>query len=306
MKKNEHLIDIIGVPTDLGANIRGACMGPAALRVAELSKKLESIGHKVQDLGDIPVPIRDALTEEQKKNKRLKPLTDICEDLCVQVEKSLDSGNTPLVLGGDHTLAIGSVSGVSRHYKKQGKKLGVIWVDAHSDVNNPESSDTGNLHGMPLGCLFGVGYDCLTNIGGDFKKVVPNNTVLIGIRCIDKKEAEILKESGIRYYTMRDLDEKGMAKIMDESIEHLKKEVDVIHVSFDIDAIDPHYAPGVSTPVTGGISFREAHLLLERVAETGKLCSMDLVELNPFRDQGAITANFSVDLVLSAFGKSIV
>lgn len=307
MVKKSYTIDIIGVPSDLGANMRGSCMGPAALRIAGLSRKLTKVGgHKVSDLGDISVPIRDSLTEQQQEKKRLLPLQNICTDLCDKTYNSLKEGNSPLIIGGDHSLAIGSISGISKYYREQNKRLGVVWVDAHSDINTPESSETGNIHGMPVSALLGKGYKELSAIGGDFAKLQPENIVLVGIRSIDSVEAKILEESGVLYFTMRDIDEKGMTKIMDEALLHLEKSSDVIHVSFDIDGVDPHYAPGVSTPVTGGISFRESHLLLERVSETGKLCSMDLVELNPYTDQQAKTAQFSVDLVLSAFGKSII
>lgn len=299
-------IDIIGLPSDLGANRRGSNMGPASLRIAELVPKLKGLGYAVNDLGDIDVPIRDALSAADQEKKRLAPLGRICADLAEVTYNSLSNGHKSLAIGGDHTLAAGSVSGVSRYFRDQGKKLGIIWADAHADMNSPQTSETGNIHGMPLCALLGNGYPELTNIGGDFTKLRPEHTFLIGIRSVDPAEIGNLKESGIRYYTMRDIDERGMPAIMDEVIAVLAKECDGIHVSFDIDGVDPIFAPGVSTPVHGGFNFREAHLLLERTAETGKLCSMDLVELNPYTDHGHQTAEFAVDIALSAFGSSIL
>jgi arginase len=221
-------------------------------------------------------------------------------------QSSLDQGHTPIVLGGDHSIAIGTVSGVAAHFRSKGQKLGLIWVDAHADVNTPQSSPSGNIHGMPLAVILGSGHDALVKLGGERIRIAPKNIALIGIRMIDMIEKEILRSSGISYFTMRDIDEKGMTWVMEQAIAAASDGTDAIHVSFDLDAIDPVYAPGVSTPVTGGLSFREAHLALEKAYESGRLASIEFAELNPSNDIRSQTATLCVDLIQSALGKSIV
>jgi len=302
----KQTIDINGVPSDLGANIRGANIGPAAVRIAGLVNKISSLGWKVSDHGDIPVPVRDSLPLEVKQEKYLQPIIDICTEVCEKTYQSVSSGGIPLLIGGDHSVVVGSISGVCKHYKKHQQEVGLIWVDAHADLNTPKSSESGNIHGMPLATVLGDGHPALTNIGYEGQKIKPENVALIAIRNIDHVEKQLVKESGVNYYTMRDIDEQGMSKVMRKAIEATTKNTDALHLSFDIDGIDPIFAPGVSTPVPGGLSFREAHLLLEMIAETGQLASLDFVELNPFTDQGPTSANLSVDLILSALGKSIV
>lgn len=305
MQKNrERAIEIIGVPSDLGANLRGANMGPASLRIANLKVKIEQQGFEVIDLGDLRVPIRESLSPEYQREHYLTPISEICRDLSHITEGILDRGHMPLVIGGDHSIAMGSVSGVLRHFGKKQQELGLIWVDAHADINTPDTSPSGNIHGMPLATLIGRGHSILTSISD--RKLRPQNTSLIGIRNIDDEEKRILRESGIKYFTMRDIDEKGMFNVMREAIAHSTAGTAGLHVSFDIDGIDPRYAPGVSTPVSGGLTLREAHLCLEMVAETQKLVSMEFVELNPINDLGAQSAHVTVDLILSALGKSIV
>lgn len=305
MQKNrERAIEIIGVPSDLGANLRGANMGPASLRIANLKVKIEQQGFDVIDLGDLRVPIRESLSPELQRENYLTPIAEICRDLSMITEGILDRGHMPLVIGGDHSIAMGSVSGVLRHYGKKQADIGMIWVDAHADINTPGTSPSGNIHGMPLATLIGKGHEILTAISE--RKLRPQNTSLIGIRNIDDEEKRILRESGIKYFTMRDIDEKGMFTVMREALAHSSAGTAGIHVSFDIDGIDPRYAPGVSTPVSGGLTLREAHLCLEMVAETQKLVSMEFVELNPINDLGAQSAHVTVDLILSALGKSIV
>ena len=308
MNKNAQnkTVGIVGVPSDLGANIRGANMGPAAIRIAGLKKNIEQIGYKCTDWGDLQIPVRDALPQEIIDQQFLGPITDLCGELEQKTYDLMSKEQIPLTIGGDHSIAIGSVSGVSRFFKEQNQDMGLIWVDAHADINTPDSSESGNIHGMPLATLLNHGHSNLTSIGFPGLKVNPKKVALIGIRTIDAIEKEILRTSGISYYTMRDLDERGMSAVMNEAIEITGNGSAGIHLSFDIDGIDPLYAPGVSTPVTGGLSFREAHLLLEILAESGKLCSMDFVELNPFTDKGPKSAHLTVDLILSALGKSIV
>jgi arginase len=297
-------IEIIGVPSDLGANIRGANMGPASLRIANLKTKVEQQGFGVIDLGDVHVPIRESLPPEIQNEKYLTPIKELCETLASMTEAILDRQHLPLIIGGDHSVAIGSVSGVLRHFHQKGQHVGLVWIDAHADLNTPSTSPSGNIHGMPLAVLIGQGHPVLTAIST--AKLRPQNCVLIGIRNIDDEEKRILRQSNIKYYTMRDIDEKGMFTVMREAMAHASEGTAGIHVSFDIDGIDPRYAPGVSTPVSGGLTLREAHLAMEMLAETQKVVSIEFVELNPFMDVGAQSANVTVDLLLSVLGKSIV
>lgn len=299
-------VRVIGVPSDLGANIRGANVGPSAIRIAGLHEKINVLGFKIEDAGDITVPIRETLPESAVREKYLTTITDVCDVLRMEVETSLDRDLLPIVIGGDHSIAMGTISGTASHYRKKKQNIGLIWVDAHADMNTPASSPTGNIHGMPLSASLGKGIPQLVELGGFAGKLRPENVALVGIRTLDHEEKRICRESGIRYFTMREIDERGMAAVMKEAIAVATKDTAGIHVSFDIDAVDPLYAPGVSTPVTGGLSYREAHLALEMIADTGKLTSMEFVELNPMRDVAHKTAELLVELVQSALGKSIV
>ena len=299
-------VEIIGVPSDLGANIQGANMGPAAIRIAGLKKKIQELGYAEIDRGDIPVPVRDQLPIDVAEAKYLQPIKEICERVAHQTKQVLEAGNIPVVIGGDHSIAIGTISGTSCFFRAKQQKMGLIWIDAHADINTPDSSPSGNIHGMPLSVVLGQGHPDLLNIGGPGSKVEPGNVALIAIRTIDALERDQLKRSGITYFTMRDIDEKGLAKVMQESIAVVSKGTAGIHVSFDIDGVDPLYAPGVSTPCTGGLSLRDAHLIMEMAFETGRLTSMEIVEVNPAHDQGSQTAILAVELILSGLGKSIV
>lgn len=304
--KRPSSVEIIGVPLDLGANIRGANMGPAAIRIAGLQKKLEEIGCEYHDIGDLPVPVRETLTPEQKEDKHLKIIAELCTRLAECTQRSLEKGRLPITIGGDHSLAIGSISGIANYHQKKEESLGVIWFDAHADINTPQSSPSGNIHGMPLATLLGNGHPDLTAIGNSGPKVNPAHCVLVGIRSIDGAERNICKESGVRYYTMREIDERGMHTVMQEAIAIASKATGGIHVSFDLDGVDPGAAPGVSTPVTGGLSYREAHLALEMIADTRSLRGVDMVELNPSTDINHKTANLAVELIQSALGKAII
>jgi len=299
-------VQIIGVPIDLGANIRGANMGPAAIRIAGLRKKLRSLDIKVEDSGDLHVPIRETISQEDAALKYLPQIAKVCEDLELAVFTALKNGVIPIVIGGDHCIAAGSVSGSARFLKESNQSLGLIWIDAHADLNTPGSSPSGNIHGMPLSAIMGDGHDQLVNVGGFAKKVKPENTVLIGIRDIDGEEKEICRNSGIRYFTMREIDERGMVSVMKEAIEVASNGTAGIHLSVDLDGIDPLYAPGVSTPVTGGLSYRETHLALEMLADTQSLTTIEIVELNPINDEGHRSAKLAVELIQSALGKAIV
>lgn len=299
-------VQIIGVPLDLGANMRGANMGPSAIRIADLHQKIGVLGFQVSDLGDIPVPIRDTLPADSHRNRFLREIQKVCEDLQQKVYATLREDKVPIVLGGDHSIAIGTISGTSRFHKEKNEKVGLIWVDAHADMNTPSSSPSGNVHGMPLSIILGNGHPALVDIGYPGAKIRPENIALVGIRTLDGAEKEICRKSGIRYFTMREIDERGMHAVMKEAVAVATKGTSAIHLSFDIDGIDPLYAPGVSTPVTGGVSYREAHLALEMIADTGLLKSMEFVELNPMTDLAHKTAQLCVELVQSALGKSIV
>jgi arginase len=299
-------VQIIGVPLDLGANMRGANMGPSAIRIAELHQKIGVLGYQVADLGDIPVPIRDTLPADSHRARFLREIRQVCEDVQQHVYQTLKDDKLPIILGGDHSIAIGSISGTSRFHKERNEKVGLVWVDAHADMNTPTSSPSGNVHGMPLSIVLGNGHPALVDLGYPGAKISADNVALIGIRTLDGAEKEICRKSGIRYFTMREIDERGMHTVMKEAIAVASKGTSAIHLSFDIDGIDPLYAPGVSTPVTGGLSYREAHLALEMIADTGLLRSMEFVELNPMTDLVHKTAQLTVELVQSALGKSIV
>jgi arginase len=303
MKKT---IEIIGVPSDLGANLRGANIGPAALRICGLKEAIEGLGYPVIDSGDISVPVRETLKPESVNQKFLKEIVEVCSRLKEKVGGSLKASRLPIVIGGDHSLAIGSLSGVSEHFESEKSKFGLIWIDAHADMNTPQTSPSFNIHGMPFSVLLGNGYPELVGLGGKKQKLASENVALVGIRILDPKEKEVLKACGVRYFTMRQIDEKGMFSVMKEAIEIASRGTKGIHVSFDLDVIDPSYAPGVSWPYRGGLSYREAHLAMEMVADTGLLSSLDFVELNPFTDEQNRTAKLTVELIQSALGKSIV
>lgn len=306
MATHKRIVEIIGVPLDLGANIRGANIGPSAIRIAGLKQKLLNLDHKVIDAGDLAVPVRESLPNSEYDTKFLGSIRHVCMNLAEKVEASLQKNHFPLIIGGDHCVAIGTIAGASHYFRQKNQELGLIWIDAHADVNDPASSPTGNIHGMPLAVALGHGHKKLTAIGGPKPKIKPENVALIGIRNIDGKEKEMLRKSGIRYYTMREIDERGMFKVMKEAIALVTKNTGGVHLSFDIDGVDPLYAPGVSTPETGGLSLREAHLALEMLADTRKLCSAEFVELNPIMDQAHKSALLTVELTQSALGKSIV
>lgn len=299
-------VTVIGVPSDLGANMRGANIGPSAIRIAGLHEKLRMLGCTVDERGDIPVPLREMLSDAEVSSKHRTSILQICEKLSDEVYSALKRGSKPIVLGGDHSIGMGSIAGASRFTREQNGSMGLIWIDAHADMNTPQSTHTGNIHGMPLSVVLGLGYPDLINLNGFSPKVQPQNVALVGIRTLDSEEKDICRRSGVRYFTMREIDERGMHSVMKEAIQVATTGTTGFHVSFDIDGIDPLYAPGVSTPVTGGISYREAHLILEMMADTGKLLSMEFVELNPMCDIEHKTARLVVDLIQSALGKSIV
>ena len=300
-------IRVIGVPLDLGASRRGVDMGPSAVRVAGLERRLEALGHQVTDGGNIRVEIAETQAAGSENAHYLKEITDTCTHLAEAVAKTLEEGMTPLVLGGDHSLAAGSISGVAEFHRRRNEKIGVIWMDAHTDINTPESSPSGNVHGMPLAALRGLGPEALANIYGYQPKIAAENTVLIGVRSIDAAERENLRRAGVtEVYTMRDIDERGMRTVMEEALRAAGRGTAGYHVSLDMDWIDPEDAPGVGTPVRGGATYREAHLAMEIIADHGRLLSFEIVEVNPVIDEHNRTADLAVELACSTFGKKIL
>lgn len=299
-------IAILGAPLDLGAGRRGVDMGPSALRLAGLNAKLESLGYTVEDLGNVAVAQQESTPAGRENAKYLHQIAKTCESLAAKVEAILKDGKFPLVLGGDHSVAAGSVSGISHHFRQKRDNVGLIWIDAHADMNTPESSPSGNVHGMPLACCIGRGPKELTRIFDYEPKVEPRNVVLVGLRDVDRREREVVHESGVTAFTMRDIDERGLRTVMEEAIAHACDGTAGFHLSLDMDAVDPDEAPGVGTPVRGGMTYREAHLAMETVCDCGSMLSMEVVEVNPVLDEANRTALLGVELVLSAMGKRIL
>ncbi len=298
-------VRLIGVPMDLGAGRRGVDMGPSAVRYAGLASQVRALGFTFADGGDISVPIPE-IRAPGKGPRYLKEIHRACDRLAVRVEKLMDESVLPVVIGGDHSMAIGTITGVASHFRKRGEKIGLVWVDAHADMNTPDTSPSGNIHGMPLGAVMGYGAPELVNLGGFTPKVDPDNVVLIGIRQVDEGEREIVLRSGIHYYEMMRVDQRGVGPIMQEAIELVSRGTAGIHVSFDMDAVDPDYAPGVGTPVQGGLNMRESHLIMEMVADTGRLVALEIAELNPIHDNANATGQLVCDLVASALGKRVM
>ena len=298
-------VAIIGVPLDLGGNRRGVDMGPSALRLTSLASRIKMLGFDVLDTGDIDVPLPEESHLGDPKKKYAKEIGDVCQALCDRVVKVMGEGRLPVTLGGDHSLAMGSIAGVAKHHKAKGEKVGLIWFDAHGDMNTPESTNSGNVHGMPLAHVLGMGDETLATIGGFKPKVSASNTCLVGIRDLDDREKKLIGDSGIQVYTMKDIDRHGVSHVIDEAIERASRGTAGIHVSFDVDAIDPSEAQGVGTPKKGGLTYREAHLCLEIIADTTKLTSIDVVEINPILDNHNTTGELGSELILSALGKRI-
>ncbi len=299
-------IRVIGVPLDLGQSRRGVDMGPSAVRVAGLEARLEAIGHVVEDDGNVAVAIPEQKKEGAAHAKYLKEITATCTKSAELVLKSLEAGKVPMVLGGDHSVAAGTVAGVAEFYRRQNQKIGLIWIDAHSDMNTPETSPSGNVHGMPLAAIMGLGPAELGNIFSFSPKVHSENCVLVGIRDVDAHEKENIRKAGVEVFTMRDIDERGMRAVMEEALRMAGRGTAGYHVSLDMDWIDPEDAPGVGTPVWGGATYREAHLAMEIIADHGRMLSFEIVEVNPVIDEHNQTAELAVELSLSAFGKKIL
>jgi len=299
-------IRIIGVPLDLGQSRRGVDMGPSAVRVAGLESKLEALGYVVEDKGNIHVALAETESAGDPNAKYLKEIAETCSKEADLVIQTLDAGKIPLVLGGDHSIAVGTVSGLAEFYRRSKHRIGLLWVDAHSDINTPDSSPSGNVHGMPLGAIMGLFPGPLTDMFGFSPKVKPDNCVLVGVRDVDHIERENIRKAGIHVFTMRDIDERGMRAVMEEALRLAGRNTVGYHVSLDMDWIDPEDAPGVGTPVWGGATYREGHLAMEIIADHGRMLSFEIVEVNPVLDERNQTAELAVELALSAFGKKIL
>jgi arginase len=299
-------ISIIGVPMDLGADRRGVDMGPSALRYADLNERLQQLGYDVQDLGDIGVIIPEMQHFGDPHAKYLDEIANACTHLAKMVLHVHEEGRMPLILGGDHSIAVGSVSGMAESFRRHDKALGLIWFDAHADFNTPETSPSGNVHGMPMAAIMGYGPRSLTHIFDFSPKIRPENAVMVGIREVDPQEREIVKQSGVRVFTMKEIDRRGIGAVLEEALSIVTKGTDGFHATLDADFLDPIESPGVATPVRGGANYREAHLAMEMISDTNKMASFEITEINPILDVHNKTAHFGMELILSAFGKQIL
>jgi arginase len=299
-------VHIIGVPLDLGGSRRGVDMGPSAFRIAGLSEKITMLGRTVADRGDLPSPIPETKKHRDPSKRFIKEIARVCERLYQAVRASLAEGAFPLVLGGDHSLAAGSVAASAAYARSIEEPIGLLWIDAHGDMNTPASSPSGNVHGMPLAALLSPEPAELSSIGGFSPSVRPDHTALIGVRNLDEREKDLVRSSGIHVFTMKDIDRLGVAAIAANALDAVGGGTTRLHVSFDLDVCDPAIAPGVGTPVKGGLNYREAHLLMEIIAESGRLTALDLVEVNPTLDLRNTTAELGTELALSALGMRIL
>jgi arginase len=298
-------VDLIGVPLDLGAGRRGVDMGPSAVRITGLGARLAALGLVVSDLGDVDVPLPETTPVGGERQRYVEEIAAVCRAVANLTRAAVSEGRTPVCIGGDHSLAAGSIAGVAQALRAKGGRLGVIWVDAHADMNTPETSPSGNVHGMPLAACLGQGPESLVAIGGG-ASVRPEDVALLGIRNLDERERNLVRRSGVRAYTMSDVDRRGVGSILEEILGTIGARTQGLHLSLDLDGLDPEVAPGVGTPVRGGLSYREAHLLCEMVAESGLLAGIDLVELNPTLDVRNRSAEVGAELILSALGQTIL
>lgn len=281
-------------------------MGPSAIRVTGVVEKIRRLGYTVVDRGDVDVPLPEECDIGDLHQRYAEDIADVCEDIRTTVLSAMEAGEMPLVLGGDHSIAMGSVAGVAEYERRHGREIGLLWIDAHGDINTPDSTNSGNVHGMPLSHLLGMGSRQLAGIGGFSPKVSSRRAVLIGVRNLDDREKKLIADSGITVFSMKDIDHYGVSDIMEKAIAIASDGTAGFHVSFDMDAVDPSQAPGVGTPVRGGLNYRESHFLMELISDSGKMLSLDVVELNPILDNHNVTAELAAELMLSAFGKEIV
>jgi arginase len=302
----QSCVAIIGAPMDLGAGRRGVDMGPSALRLAGLDERIRSLGYEVEDLGNVEVDQPESSPKGPQRARHLPQIAHTCTRLANMVYRATVDDKLPLVLGGDHSVAVGTVSGLSQRYRETERKIGLVWIDAHADINTPETSPSGNVHGMPVACIIGIGPEEMTSIYGYSPKVEPRNVALVGLRDVDRTEAPQVKGTGVTAFTMRAIDERGLRAVIEDAIAIASEGTAGFHVSFDMDAVDPDEAPGVGTPVRGGLTYREAHLAMEIICDSGGARGMEVVEVNPVLDEANRTAVLGVELVLSAFGKRIL
>jgi arginase len=297
---------ILSVHMDLGAGRRGVDMGPSAIRLAGLSEALEGLGWRVLDRGSVGAPEAESARPGRADARYLKDVLQVCRALRDEVKDALGKGALPVCLGGDHSIAMGSIAGVAAHHRQAQERIGVVWVDAHTDMNVPETSPSGNIHGMPLSHLVGLGIPALTGLAGFAPAVEPRHVAVLGVRSVDEKERDVVKRSGVRVFTMSEIDRRGIASCMAEALERVSDGTAGFHLSFDLDGVDPRVAPGVGTAVQGGLTYREAHLVCEEAADSRRLLGMDMVELNPIIDEQNRTGRFAVELIASALGRKIL
>jgi arginase len=298
-------VDLIGVPLDLGGGRRGVDMGPSAVRIAGIADRLTALGHRVTDRGDIATPTPETRAAGDPKKRYVDDIRGVCEALYATASDSLGRGAFPIVIGGDHSLAAGSVAATALHARRRQRPIGLLWIDAHADMNTPATTLSGNVHGMPLAALLGENPRELALIGGEEPKVRPEHTVLVGIRNLDEREKDEVRAAGVHIFTMKDIDRRGAAAVMEEAIALASHDTAGIHVSFDLDVCDPAIAPGVGTPVRGGLNYREAHMAMELLADA-RLLALDLVEVNPVLDVQNMTAVLAAELAASAMGMRIL
>ncbi|MBX2797077.1 MAG: arginase [Myxococcales bacterium] len=299
-------VSITNVHLDLGAGRRGTDMGSSAIHVAGLVPQLEALGHTIADVDAIDTSAFEKVTATDPRARFLPQITRTCELLADRVQQAVEAGNFPLVLGGDHAQAMGTISGLARAYGARSERVGVVWVDAHTDMNTPDTTVSGNIHGMPLAALLGHGPEQLVRIAGDQPALNPEDVAIIGVRDVDRSETSLVSRTGVRVYTMSELDARGTAVCVREALEHVQRHTAGVHLSFDLDGVDPAHAPGVGTPVPGGLTVRESHLICESLANTSRLLGMEMVELNPTLDVRNKTGELAVWLIQSALGKTIL
>lgn len=302
----KNKVKIIGVPMDLGAGRRGVDMGPSVIRIAGLNQGISRLGFEVTDAGNVNVQPPESMKRANSRAYYLPEITAACEELAITVEQTLEDNAFPVIIGGDHSIAIGSVAGVASFHRKRDERVGIIWLDAHTDVNTPDTTPSGNVHGMPLAVLLGQGSKELTHIGGFAPKVYPESSVIIGARSVDPGEVKLIRSLGIRVFTMSEVDERGIGPIMEEAIRIASTNTAGFHATLDMDFLDPFYAPGVGTREMGGATYRETHLSMEKMAQSGKMLSVEVTEVNPLYDTSNQTAQFAVEFILSALGKKIM
>lgn len=302
----EKTVAMLGVPMDLGGGRRGVDMGPSAIRIAGLEARVRELGLSFEDCGNVPVDQPESLDPVDPRARFLDEIAGTCEDLRDRVGELLAADKFPLVIGGDHSIACGTVAGIGRHHRERGEKIGLIWFDAHADMNIPETSPSGNIHGMPLAACLGRGPAALTELAHGAPIVSPENAVLVGVRSVDAEERRLVKEVGLEVFTMREIDMLGIHEVMKRALEIATRGTAGFHLSFDLDGTDPSVAPGVGTPVPGGTTWRESHLVMEHAAASGAILGLEMTEINPILDDGNQTAQAAVDLILSALGKSVL